>query len=148
MPLFLICLGLFLGVLCVALVRTCIQLLVRRRPDLTTSQDRAIIATAVPKITTEFNSLADVGWYGSAYLLTSCCFQLMFGKLYAEYSIKSVFLAALLIFEVGSVVCATAPNSPALIVGRAVAGLGSAGVVTGALTVSTCVLGTEADYVD
>lgn len=42
--------------------------------------DNTIIATAIPKITDQFNSLADVGWYGSAYLLTTCSLQLFFGK--------------------------------------------------------------------
>ncbi|KAL1866128.1 hypothetical protein VTK73DRAFT_4873 [Phialemonium thermophilum] len=100
-------------------------------------QDRTIIVTAVPKITTEFHSLNDIGWYGSSYLLTSCCFQLMFGKLYAEFNVKWVFLIALAIFEVGSTICAAAPNSTALIVGRAVAGLGSSGLATGAFTILT-----------
>lgn len=40
---------------------------------------------------------------------------------------------ALFIFELGSLVCALAPTSTALIVGRAVAGLGSAGIFSGAL---------------
>lgn len=38
--------------------------------------DNTIIATAIPKITDEFHSLPDVGWYGSAYLLTTASFQL------------------------------------------------------------------------
>jgi len=38
-------------------------------------------------------------------------------------------------FEIGSIVCATAPNSPALIVGRAIAGVGSAGLFTGAFLI-------------
>ncbi|CAK7225719.1 hypothetical protein SCUCBS95973_005958 [Sporothrix curviconia] len=99
------------------------------------SLDRTVIATAIPKITNEFNSIEDIGWYGSAYLLTSASFQLFFGRLYAEFSIKWIFLAALVIFEVGSIVCATAPNSPALIVGRALGGLGAAGIASGALTI-------------
>lgn len=60
----------------------------------------------------------------------------MYGKLYAELNIKWLFLIAVIIFEVGSIVCAAAPSSPALIVGRAVAGLGSAGILVGAITVS------------
>lgn len=60
----------------------------------------------------------------------------MYGKLYAEFNIKWVYLAALAIFELGSIICAVAPNSIALIIGRAVSGLGSAGVFTGAITVS------------
>ncbi|KAL7971888.1 major facilitator superfamily domain-containing protein [Trichoderma sp. SZMC 28014] len=60
---------------------------------------------------------------------------LFFGKLYAEFHIKWVFLSALLIFEVKSILCATAPTSVALIVGRAVAGIGGAGIVSGALVI-------------
>ena len=62
-------------------------------------------------------------------------FQLFFGKLYTFFSIKRVYLAALFTFEVGSAICGAAPNSVALIVGRAIAGIGSAGVFSGALVI-------------
>lgn len=97
--------------------------------------DNTIIATAIPKITDYFNSLDDVGWYGSAYLLTTCAFQLFFGKLYTFFSIKWVYLTAIAIFELGSLICGAAPTSVALIVGRAVAGVGSAGIFSGALVI-------------
>ncbi|KAJ7671545.1 major facilitator superfamily domain-containing protein [Mycena polygramma] len=97
--------------------------------------DNTIIATAIPRITDEFQSLDDVGWYGSAYLLATASVQLLFGKFYTFLPIKYVFLTAISIFEIGSVVCGAAPNSVALIVGRAIAGLGSAGIFTGALII-------------
>ncbi len=97
--------------------------------------DNTIIATAIPKITDHFKSLGDVGWYGSSYLLTTCALQLFFGKLYTFYSIKTVFLVSIFIFEVGSAVCGGAPTSAALIVGRAIAGVGSAGIFSGALII-------------
>lgn len=97
--------------------------------------DNTIIATAIPRITDQFNSIGDVGWYGSAYLLTTCAFQLLFGKLYTFYSIKWVYIIALFIFEIGSVICGAAPNSVAFIVGRAVAGLGAAGIFSGAILI-------------
>ncbi|KAI0391138.1 MFS general substrate transporter [Xylariaceae sp. FL0594] len=99
------------------------------------SLDNSIIATAIPAIITEFHSLPDVGWYGSAYLLTTAALQLLFGKFYTYFSIKWVFLTAIFIFEVGSLICGVAPNSVALIVGRAVAGVGSAGLFSGALLI-------------
>lgn len=76
-----------------------------------------------------------MGWYGSAYLLTTSAVTLTFGKLYTFLSIKWVYLAALFVFELGSLVCATAPNSVALIIGRAIAGIGSAGLVTGSILI-------------
>lgn len=97
--------------------------------------DNTIIATAIPKITDEFKSLGDVGWYASSYLLTTCALQLFFGKLYTFYSIKWTFLVSIGIFEVGSLVCGVAPDSISLIVGRAVAGIGSAGLFCGALVI-------------
>ncbi|KAL1984919.1 hypothetical protein VTN96DRAFT_8578 [Rasamsonia emersonii] len=99
------------------------------------SLDNTIIATAIPTITDQFKSLGDVGWYGSAYLLTICCFQLIFGKLYSFLSVKWVFLTALFLFELGSLVCGIAPTSKALIIGRAIAGLGGAGVFSGAVLI-------------
>ncbi|KAI9933823.1 hypothetical protein ASPWEDRAFT_35745 [Aspergillus wentii DTO 134E9] len=100
-----------------------------------TALDNTIMATAVPKITDQFNSLADVGWYGSAYLLTTCSLTLMFGKLYTFYSIKWIYLIALCIFELGSFICGVTPNSLGLILGRAVAGLGGAGLFSGSILI-------------
>ncbi|CAI7674473.1 unnamed protein product [Penicillium discolor] len=95
--------------------------------------DRTIISTAIPKITDEFNSFSDVGWYGSAYLLTCCAFQLLFGKLYKLFSVRIVFLASILVFEVASAICGAAPNSVAFIIGRAICGVGAAGILAGTI---------------
>lgn len=97
--------------------------------------DETIIATAIPRITDHFHNLTDVGWYGSAYLLTNCAFQLFFGKLYQILPLRWVFMAALFLFELGSLVSAVAPTSRALIAGRAIAGLGAAGLTSGALNI-------------
>lgn len=94
--------------------------------------DNTIIATAIPRITDDFHALNDVGWYGSSYLLTTSAFQLLFGKFYSQFNVKWTFLSALALFEIGSLICGAAPNSVALIVGRAIAGLGSAGIFSGA----------------
>ncbi|KAM3531929.1 hypothetical protein MY4038_004278 [Beauveria bassiana] len=95
--------------------------------------DRTIIATAVPRITDDFGSQADIGWYGSAYMLTTAAFQLLFGRIYSFYDLKWTFLIAIVLFEIGSAICGAAPSSTVFIVGRAIAGLGSAGIMTGAM---------------
>ena len=59
----------------------------------------------------------------------------MFGKFYTFFSIKWVFLIAIAIFELGSLICGVAPTSVALIVGRAIAGVGSAGIFSGGLII-------------
>ena len=70
--------------------------------------DRTIIATAIPTITDRFHSIGDIGWYASAYMLTLCAFQLLFGRIYTFYSPKIVFLTAIFLFEVGSAICGAA----------------------------------------
>lgn len=98
-------------------------------------QDNTILATAVPRITEQFNSLEDLSWYASAYLLTTCAVTLPFGKIYTYCSTKWTYMAALALFEIGSLVCAVTPTSKGLILGRAIAGIGSGGLSPGALLV-------------
>lgn len=74
-----------------------------------------------------------MGWYISAYTLGAATFQPLSGKLYTYLPTKLVFLSFLFLFEVGSLVCGAAPSSAALIIGRAIAGMGVSGIVNGAL---------------
>lgn len=97
--------------------------------------DMNIVATAVPSITDHFRTVADVGWYSSAFRLCVCAFQFAFGKAYTLFSVKRVFLLANVISTAGSLLCGTATNSTMLVVGRAVAGLGSAGLLSGCLVI-------------
>lgn len=94
-----------------------------------------IIATAVPKITDEFESINDIGWYGSAYMLTAAVFFPISGRIYQIYSTKWVYVGSIIIFEVGSAICGAAPNSIAFILGRAIAGSGSSGIFTGGIMI-------------
>lgn len=96
-------------------------------------QDRTIIATAIPALTDEFDSLDDIAWYGGAYLLTSCCSCLFLGRVYTFYSPKYVYISLIVLFEIGSAVCGAAPNSVAFIVGRAIQGVGAAGMMSGGM---------------
>ncbi|KAL4999595.1 major facilitator superfamily-domain-containing protein [Aspergillus recurvatus] len=110
---------------------------------LISAQDQTILATVTPTISDHFHALRDVGWWSASYLFTLSVFQLFYGKLYAIYSIKLVYLAAIGIFELGSLICAVSPNSSALISGRAVAGLGAAGIFSGSIMVTTKVIPLE-----
>ncbi|KAM3560145.1 hypothetical protein MY1884_003094 [Beauveria asiatica] len=97
--------------------------------------DMTIVATAIPKITDEFHAIDQVGGYGSAFFLTLAAFQSFWGKLYRYCHLKWTYLAAGIVFEIGSLVCATATNNTALIVGRAVTGVGGAGLYCGTYTI-------------
>ncbi|PKK49097.1 hypothetical protein CI102_8510 [Trichoderma harzianum] len=99
------------------------------------SLDMTIVATAIPKITDEFQGLDKAGWYGAAFFMTVGSFQSTWGKVYKYFPLKASFLIAIFIFELGSVICGAAPNAEALITGRAIAGLGAAGLGAGAYTI-------------
>lgn len=95
-------------------------------------QDRTIIGTAIPTISSYFDSFGDIGWYESGFLLPLCILQLSFGRVYRYYSTKWVLFTLVAIFEIGSIICASAPNSNALIVGRVITGIGGTGIASGA----------------
>ena len=73
------------------------------------SLDFTIIATAIPAITDEFHSLQDIGWYGSAFFITTAATQAMWGRLYTFFPLKWTYLTSIAFFELGSVVCGMLP---------------------------------------
>ncbi|OOQ91746.1 putative MFS transporter [Penicillium brasilianum] len=97
--------------------------------------DMTIVSTAIPSISTEFNSIASDGWYGSAFFLTNAAMQAPCGKLYHFFPLKRCFVVSMIVFEIGSLICALAQCSATLIIGRALAGAGAAGVAVGAYTI-------------
>ncbi|KAI8909272.1 major facilitator superfamily domain-containing protein [Powellomyces hirtus] len=69
-----------------------------------------------------------IAWIGVAYLLTATAFSPTYGKLADIFGRKPMFVAAILIFEIGSAICGAATSMPMLIVGRAIAGVGGGGL--------------------
>ncbi|KAI1074256.1 major facilitator superfamily domain-containing protein [Whalleya microplaca] len=102
---------------------------------LLTALEIGIIATAIPEITDEFHALTDVGWYGSATFLVVGASSAMWGKLYKYVNVKHAYLASIASFLVGSIVAAAAPNSIAVIVGRAIQGFGISGTMSGSIII-------------
>jgi len=56
---------------------------------------------------------------------------LLIGKIYGIFEIKWLIIASIVIFEAGSALCGAAPSANALIIGRAIAGVGGAGMYIG-----------------
>ena len=67
--------------------------------------------------------------------MTQLAFQTTYGRLYTFFNTKWVYVIALFIFEVGSIICALAPTSWCFIIGRAVTGVGASGINSGSLTI-------------
>lgn len=99
------------------------------------SLEIGIISTAIPGITNAFHRLDDVGWYGSATFILAASASPLWGKLFKYVNVKWACLSAVVIFLVGSVVAAAAPNSLSVIIGRALQGWGASGVLGGTLII-------------
>ncbi|KAJ3245954.1 hypothetical protein HDU78_008132 [Chytriomyces hyalinus] len=90
--------------------------------------DQTIVAVALQAIASEFNSLSQINWIATGYFLTATAFIPVYGQLADIFGRKSVFLVAITIFEIGSLLCGVATNMDMLIAARAIAGLGGSGI--------------------
>ncbi|KAJ5782464.1 hypothetical protein N7457_004238 [Penicillium paradoxum] len=99
--------------------------------------DLGIVATAIPGITSDFHNIDDIGWYSGTIFLTVGASSPLIGKLYKYFSGRWVYLGNVLTFLVGSLIAAPAPNGACLIVGRALQGVGVAGVLGGSVLMIT-----------
>ena len=97
--------------------------------------DLTITSTATPKMSDEFDSLDQIGWYGSIYFLTKAAFQHAWAQLYRRSQSNGIFVASLAIFELGSLLCGVAQNSTVLLIGRGLTGIGRAGILSGVFTI-------------
>jgi EmrB/QacA subfamily drug resistance transporter len=91
--------------------------------------DVTIIATAIPAISAHFNSSLGYIWVGSAYLLGNAAFVPTWGKISDIFGRKPVLLAAVVIFWIGSLLCALANSMGMLIGARAIQGVGGGGII-------------------
>jgi EmrB/QacA subfamily drug resistance transporter len=96
--------------------------------------DQNIVSTALPRIVSELGGLAHLSWVVTAFMLTSTTTTLLYGKLSDLYGRKPLFVVAILLFLLGSVLCGVANSMTALILSRGLQGLGAGGLITLAQT--------------
>ena len=91
--------------------------------------DQTLLATATPRIAAELGGLGDTAWIAVGYLLAATVTAPVYGRLGDRHGRRRVLLGALAVFALGSLACALAPGMTALILGRAVQGLGGGGLM-------------------
>jgi EmrB/QacA subfamily drug resistance transporter len=91
--------------------------------------NQTIVATALPTMGRAFNDLENLSWIVTAYLLTSTAVAPLYGKLSDIHGRRTVMLTSIAIFAAGSAVCAVAPSMLALVLGRALQGIGGGGIL-------------------
>ncbi len=106
--------------------------------------DQSIVATALPRITSELGGLDKLSWVVTAYLLTSTAATPLWGKISDLRGRRPIFQAAIVVFLIGSLICGFSPEIAdflnvsginVMIAGRAVQGLGAGGLMSLALAV-------------
>lgn len=76
-------------------------------------------------------------YISASFVLPSQVTDCLRGQCYGQFDAKYVYMLCVTLFEIGSAVCGAAPSMDALIVGRAICGLGGAGMYTGVMTLLT-----------
>jgi EmrB/QacA subfamily drug resistance transporter len=97
--------------------------------------DQTIVSTALPTIVGDLGGLNHLSWVVTAYLLASTISTPLYGKASDLYGRKIVFQLAIVVFLIGSALCALSQNMNELIAFRAVQGLGAGGLMTLAMTI-------------
>lgn len=94
------------------------------------TMDYTVVATAQPKIASVFNRLDLQSYIGTAYVLGSTIFLPIFASLADVFGRYWAMQASVIFFIVGSAISTGANNMEALLVGRGIAGIGAAGLIT------------------
>src|SRR6478609_5320582 len=92
--------------------------------------DQTIVSTSIRTIADDLDGLAVQAWVTTAYLITSTITTPIYGKLGDLYGRKKLFMFAISVFIVGSVLCAFASSMYELAAFRAFQGLGAGGLFT------------------
>ncbi|MFY9550490.1 MAG: MDR family MFS transporter [Thermoanaerobaculia bacterium] len=100
------------------------------------SFESTVVSTAMPTIIGDLGGLPLYSWVFSIYLLTSTVMMPIYGRLADIYGRRRILLVAIAVFLTGAIACGLARSMPQLIAARALQGLGAAGLIPIALTVS------------
>lgn len=93
------------------------------------SMESTVIATAMPTIVGQLGGLESYAWVFSIYMLTSTTTGPIYGKLSDIYGRRPVYIVALGLFIIGSLLCGLVNTMGQLIAARAVQGVGAGGLL-------------------
>jgi len=96
--------------------------------------DQTIIVPALPHMARDLGGGSHIAWIVAAYLLTGTAATPIFGKLSDMFGRRRLLQPALIIFVAASLGCAAAANFWAIVLFRAIQGIGGAGLMTIAQT--------------
>lgn len=88
--------------------------------------NQTLLNVALPKINTDFNISASTGqWLMTGFMLVNGIFIPVSAFLFERYSYRRLYLFSLVIFTIGSLVCALSPNFSIMMTGRVLQAAGA-----------------------
>lgn len=90
--------------------------------------DQTIVVTLLTKVGNEFNSFDKIGWLASGFLLSMAVLTATWGKISIIMGRKVTMYVAIILFEIGSLICGLSNSMGLLIGGRVIAGIGGGGI--------------------
>lgn len=99
------------------------------------SMDNTIVVTAMGTIVGDLKGLESFVWVISAYMVAEMAGMPIFGKLSDMFGRKRFFVMGLILFMIGSILCATAESITQLSIYRAIQGIGGGALVPIAFTI-------------
>jgi len=98
--------------------------------------DSTIIATAVPSVVADLGGFGQFPWLFSVYLLAQAVSVPIYGKIADLFGRKPVMLFGIGLFLTGSILCSAAWSMLALIIFRALQGLGAGAIQPMSMTIA------------
>ncbi|GME79746.1 unnamed protein product [Ambrosiozyma monospora] len=88
--------------------------------------DQMIVATAITRISNEFEGFEKITWIFAAFLVSMGSTAQVWGRISIIFGRKWTLVTGVIIFEIGSLICAVSQSMDMLIFGRAIQGVGGA----------------------
>ncbi|KAH8588273.1 putative efflux pump antibiotic resistance protein [Bisporella sp. PMI_857] len=95
--------------------------------------DSTIVANVQATFVERFHAINKLAWNSVSFFLGAAA-TVLSCQIYSRFNAKWIFIFCVMFSEIGSAICGAAPSESVFIAGRAICGVGGAGMYTGVLT--------------
>ncbi|KAH8977413.1 MFS general substrate transporter [Lactarius hatsudake] len=96
-----------------------------------------LVATLLPSISSEFQKSNQASWLGTSYLLSTCTFTPLYGRLCDVMGRRGANQTAVILLAIGTLACGLSNNMSVLIAARFFSGMGGGGIMTTATIITS-----------
>ncbi|KAH9173079.1 MFS general substrate transporter [Lactarius sanguifluus] len=96
-----------------------------------------LVATLLPSISSEFQKSNQASWLGTSYLLSTCTFTPLYGRLCDVMGRRGANQTAVILLALGTLACGLSNNMSVLIAARFFSGMGGGGIMTTATIITS-----------